>query len=226
MTSRILTASILALGLFAVPRAASAQFLNYTLRLETLASEVQTEHGIDEDDEVYMVMSFLNSRGERGAYRVPNTDIEIQEGNTQNLNIALNAGHLYPNEWALVNVSVMESDQGGVEVAIIGALNNALNNLGTLGCAISDVACAVAGAGNATTSLASSVFSFRGSDDFLGSFSVIITNNNNQYVMANWTPGGGLSPLGALPPQGWNPMTGWYLNNEPPARYWATFRVF
>jgi hypothetical protein len=217
---------VVALGVCAISNEAHAQFLNYTLQLDTLACEVQTEHGIDEDDEVYMVVSAINSRGVRQVYRVPNSDIEIQEGQTKTLNMSLIGGQLAANEWALVHVAMMESDQGGVETAIIGGIDNSLMRMGPLGCTIFDVGCAVSRVGMAATSLAITVFSLRGQDDFLGSYTVIVQNQNNQRVIANWTQGPGLSALAGYTPQGWYPSMGWRFNNEPPARYWATMRVY
>jgi hypothetical protein len=214
-----------ALASIALPPVAEAQFgVPVNLYIDQLGAEVQTEHGIDEDDEIYFIVSVTNSAGQviSQPTRVPAAYIEIQEGNTLRLDSKLHGGWVMPGDWQMVHVQMMEDDSSDL-LPVINAIQQILGSAGNLGCQFgAGPACALPAVGNTLGQIAGAVTASSG-DDFLGSFNAVLWNNAG-FNYAHFQSGPGMSLLPGWQ-EGWVGTAGWLFLNEVDARYWATFSL-
>jgi hypothetical protein len=228
---------IMRLFSFAIPAlaAAAAVFHSNTARaqfdgsvdlyLDFIGAISQTDVGIDEDDEIYFIVSAVDSHNQLivPPYRVPQTFYEIQAGQVLEKHDKLFARFVAPEDWIMINVQMIEDDSSDV-AGIFSAITNTLSQW-NLPCSVDPTLCAVPGLSQLLQSVASAVFNSRGSDDYFGGFNVIaLSRGGVLYTHFQSGPGMALIPGWV---EGWTAGTGgWNFNNDVDGKYWATFSVY
>lgn len=192
------------------------------LYLDWIGSFSQTDVGIDEDDEIYFIVSATNSQNQLIAYpyRVPQTFYEIQAGQTFEKHDKLFARFVAPEDWIMINVQMMEDDSSDIS-ALFSAITNALASL-PLPCTVNPT-CAIPGLGQLLQNVANAIFASRGSDDYFGGFNVIAYNSGG-VLYTHFQSGPGLALIPGWV-EGWVSSGGWNFNNDVDGKYWATFSV-